>query len=326
MKIGVTGSSGFIGSQFAQSLAGKSDLEIVDLGRREFDLKQKNFRHLKVAYDNPNQLAEALRGADALIHCAGKAGLWGPYQDYYQANVGVTKTLLDVCKSLGVKKFINISSSSVYFRYRDQFNLCEGDIPNSFVNAYAKTKFEAENLVSAAHCAEFSTLSLRPRGVIGVGDLNWLPRIVDLNRKGRLIQVGNGQNLADFTSIENLCVLLKTCLDAPHSSFGRVYNVSNGRPEPLWNVIEQGLQYLKMERTKKIVRIPRGPAIVVAKGIASIYKAFGTKVEPKVLPVTFGIAGYSMTLDISLARKHLTYTPDVSTTESLKKFATRYRH
>src|SRR5262249_4414951 len=130
----------------------------------------------------------AVQGMDAVIHCAGLAGTWGPYQEFYRANVLATRNLLEACKDHGVKRLINISSPSIYFDYKDQFDLREDFVPPRFSNAYAQTKFEAERLMSSYHSPQLETVSLRPRSVIGRGDQNVLPRLVRLQQTGNLVQ------------------------------------------------------------------------------------------------------------------------------------------
>ncbi|MEN9753467.1 MAG: hypothetical protein RL670_1158, partial [Actinomycetota bacterium] len=68
MKIAVTGSTGFVGSNIAEVLV-NSGHDVVGLVRREPD-RQLLWGHSLVDFANEDALAEALGGFDAVVHCA----------------------------------------------------------------------------------------------------------------------------------------------------------------------------------------------------------------------------------------------------------------
>ncbi len=154
-----------------------------------------------------------LEGVEAVIHCAGLAGTWGAFDKYYDANVAGTENLLSAARTNRCRRFINISSPSIYFEFRDQLDLKEDYRPKKFSNAYARTKWMAETLVQAANSAELQTvLPLRPRSVIGASDQNVLPRLIRLQETGSLVQIGRGENVVDITTVGNLIQAVELCL------------------------------------------------------------------------------------------------------------------
>jgi dTDP-4-dehydrorhamnose reductase len=68
MKIAVTGSTGFVGSNIAEVLV-NSGHEVVGLVRREPD-RELLWGHAQVDFGSEDSLAEALAGFDAVVHCA----------------------------------------------------------------------------------------------------------------------------------------------------------------------------------------------------------------------------------------------------------------
>ncbi len=299
-RIAITGASGFIGRRALERLG--ESYEVLPVGRKDLP-----------------QIEKVLQGVDGVLHCAGKAGAWGSDQEYYEANVHLTRNLLVAAKKASVRRFINLSSPSIYFDYKNQFGLTEDYVPARFSNAYAKTKYEAELEVAAAHGPTFETLSLRPRGVIGAGDTNWFPRIIDLRKKGALKQVGPGDAVANFTSVSNLLDAIALAFSAPSTAMGETYNIHNGTDERFWDVIEAGLKECGLDAQRRSVPLP------IAMGLARLnetwHRAIGTQQEPNLLPVKLGVSVYSLTMDISKARNRLRYEPKQSTKEALREFA-----
>ena len=48
-----------------------------------------------------------------------------------------------------------------------------------------------------------------PRAILGVEDTVVFPRLLRAHKEGRLRMIGNGENEIDFTSIKNLCYVVK---------------------------------------------------------------------------------------------------------------------
>ena len=272
MKVLITGGTGFIGGRIAESLLARPNTTVIISGRnppRDRALLDAGAIFIAADLSKPQDLESILKGTDAIIHCAGLAGTWGPYIDYFQANVVATQKLLSIAQKAGVKRFINISSPSIYFDFLDQINLSEESLPKKFSNAYAETKYLAENVVAASHSDSFLTVSLRPRSVIGRGDRNVIPRLIRLQQTGSLFQVGRGENIVDITSIQNLIDAVLLCLEAPAKSMGRTYNITNGEPIRFWNFVDMVLETAAMPRTRK--KLPYG--FVMALAMANEWRA-----------------------------------------------------
>lgn len=317
MNILITGSNGFIGKRLAQRFLDQN-VHVVGSGRGATSLSHPNFTYIRGDIANLSSCRAMTTDVDFIVHCAGKAGVWGSRESYFQANVTGTKNLLHAAQISGVKRFINISSPSIYFDYKDQFNLKVENIPKRFSSPYAETKYLAEELVTSANSPDMLTVSLRPRGVIGAGDKNWLPRIIEMKKSGSLIQPGNGENIVDFTSVENLIDLIEICLNCKASYLGRTYNVSNGKPEKLWDIVDESLRMVGLDAHRK--RIPRFLAMSIARGAEIFHRLLGSKKEPTLLPLKVGVATYSMTLDISDTKAAFGYEPRVSTLQACQEF------
>ncbi len=317
MNVLITGVSGFIGEATAKHLQKKAH-SVYGSGRGQNKPKDFAGHYRPLDLLDSEQCRTAVKDMDVVIHCAGKAGTWGPFVDYYQGNVQATDNLVKACQNSSVTRFINLSSPSVYTAYKDQWDLKEQDIPKQFINAYAETKYQAEQIVSQAHGKQLLTLSLRPRGVIGAGDRNWFPRVIEMRKQGRLVQVGNGENLAEFTSIDNLVELLERCLHVEPEAFGEVYNVTNGDPVNFWNFIETGLEKVGMDGQRK--RWPLGVLMPMAQFNEVVCKTLKIKREPRILPVKLAVSAYTMTMNIEKVKTKLNYQPKVSNQQAMTDF------
>ncbi len=318
MRVLVTGASGFVGSRLCHELS-KTNFSIIATGRRTSRPSlPENCQYISGTLDSVLFLKELLDGVDAIVHCAGKVGTWGSYREFYDANVRLTEILIKEARLAGIKRFIHLSSPSIYFQYIDQFQLIETEIPKKFSNAYAQTKYLSEQIVSAAHSPNFLTMCLRPRGVIGAGDNNWLPRVIELYDEKKLIIPGSGNNQTDFTSCKNLVVLIKRCLEGSGEFYGDTYNITNDEPYKLWDFVSEALVALK--RGRQLRRLPLMPLMLLAQLSELMAKLFRRKREPKLLPIKVGITSYSMTLNIEKAKSVLGYRPQQTTREALKEF------
>ena len=47
-------------------------------------------------------LTAAAQGCDIIFHVAAKAGIWGDYAEYYQANVVGTEAVIAACRANGI--------------------------------------------------------------------------------------------------------------------------------------------------------------------------------------------------------------------------------
>jgi len=321
MKILITGATGFIGGSLAKRLSNNTDYTIVVTGRSASI--DESFQSLPVSTIQGDladlALAEqATEDVDIIIHCAGLAGTWGDYDDYYRANVLVTQNLLLAARKNRVKRLINISSPSIYLDFTHQLNIDESYLPSSFSNHYARTKYEAEQLVHQSHDTNLQTISLRPRMVIGAGDNNLVPRLLEMQKAGLLKQIGNGSNLVDFTSVNNLMDVVESCFSIPASAMGRAYNISNGDPDKLWDVIDNICLSLNISTKRKTV--PYRLVMSLAKINEKICTLLKSKKEPRLLPVPISVLANSMTLNIDAAKRYLAYQPTQTTQQALQEF------
>ena len=142
--------------------------------------------------------AEALRrgvaGADWVFNCAAKVGDWGTLEEFRRLNVEALRLLLDAATEPRVERFVHVSSLGVY-EGRDHYGTDETvPPPPSSLDAYTRSKAEAEALVLEllARSAGLPAAVVRPGFIYGARDRTVLPKLLDDLRRGtvRLLRLG----------------------------------------------------------------------------------------------------------------------------------------
>lgn len=151
LKIMITGANGFLGRNLVAYFKDKYHLVLVD--QHPHLVKNKQLEpfdpDIKVTYlDIPTdifQLGNLLDKVDIVIHCANHARIdpsWAEYQEYYENNITGSQKFFELCQIKKIKKFIYISSSSVYGNNGQESQTENG--PLIPTNPYAVSKLAAE--------------------------------------------------------------------------------------------------------------------------------------------------------------------------------------
>jgi nucleoside-diphosphate-sugar epimerase len=326
MKIIITGATGFVGRNLAESLHGDG-FQIEATGRSlevGNELQKKGIRFLPADIRDSAQLTNAFSSADCVIHCAAKTGDWGRYKEFYETNVVGTRNVIAACKSHDIKKIIFISTPSIYFTGKDRYNISEnGPLPARQTNHYSKTKLIAETELLASQQAGFNVIILRPRTVYGPYDNTFVPRILRLAEQKYMPLINNGRAMIDLTYVDNVVDAVRKSLTASDNAWNEVYNISNGDPISVRDWFSQVLNIF--ERPFKPKNIPESAAKTVA-GIREFvsYLPFAEK-EPSMTRFSVGYMAKSMTMNTDKAKKMLNYAPQVGNQEGFKMYAEWYK-
>ena len=257
MNVLVTGGGGFIGAALVKKLV-DLDHKVTSFSRSDYpELKQISVNTIKGNLTDQNAVKAACAKKDMVFHVAAKAGIWGQYKDYYQANVRGTENVIQACLKQNVKYLIFTSSASVVFNGTNLEGVDESlPYPTQALSNYTFSKALAEQIVLNTNSSKLKTLSLRPHLVWGPGDRHIIPRIIKRAKSGKLRKIRNGQHLIDTTYIDN-CVSAHICaskamIENPESA-GKAYFVSNGEPIPVWEFINNLLKSANLKPLGKIV-------------------------------------------------------------------------
>lgn len=238
MKVLVTGASGALGGAVADALAGRGD-DVTVLQRRP---GAGGHREVLADVADPDAVAAAVRGHEAVVHLAAKVDIVGPWRDYARTNITGTRTIVSACRAAGVDRLVHVSTPSVAHVGSALVGAPAG--PADPVRArghYARSKALAEQLALAADAGPGSpaVVAVRPHLVWGPGDAQLIGRILARARAGRLPVVGSGAALIDTTYLTNAADALVAALDQCVAARGHALVVSNGQPRPVAELLGQ---------------------------------------------------------------------------------------
>lgn len=318
----ITGGTGFLGRHLI-SFYTKSNWNVIFTGRNgSLGRALESETGAKfVAVDLSKPFASEMLNdfgwtIDCIIHSASLSSPWGKYEDFYKNNVIATKNVIGFAIKNQVPRFVHVSTPSIYFEGKDSLDITEKEVPNKFINHYATTKKIAEDFV-LSKSDEIEVIGIRPRGIFGEFDTSIIPRIIKIADKGFVPTVNNGNAVIDVTYVGNVVHALNLCVVADVKSLGRMYNVTNDSPKPIKHILK--MLFEELDRKVKY----RNFSYPLLKSIASILECIGSISgnEPLLTRYGVGLLGKSQTLDISLAKEKLGYSPIYSLEEGIKNYA-----
>ena len=329
----ITGAAGFIGSSLVDTLCSQypaQKLILVDnfndyyspQWKREFlkkALQENKDRIVLLEQDisrRPEELCEVFKKALAklnesdfsdwtMVHLAAKAGVRPsvavPYS-YAQTNTLGTLSILETCRTLGIEKLINASSSSVYGRH-SSVPFSEDKLVSIPQSPYAASKLAAE-----IFCQNYSELhslkciSLRFFTVYGPRQRPDLA-IHKFTRKILASQpidiYGDGSTARDYTYIDeivsgviNAIVLIQTRHE--EKGFHEVINLGSSRPITLADLVKTLEEVIGLK----------------------------AKLDYKPLPDEDVIVTFA---NVDKARRLLDYSPSLPFNEGIKRFYEWYK-
>ena len=324
MKVLVTGGGGFLGSAICRQLLARGDEVIAYQRSANEELDHLGATIVRGDITDAGLLNSSLKGVDAVIHTAAKAGLSVNYDDFYSPNVIGTENVISACLNNSICKLVFTSSPSVTH--------ADGDIEGGdeslpyakhYNSPYPATKALAEQLVMTANCPELHTVSLRPHLIWGPGDNHLLPHLLERAKAGKL-KLPGPDKLIDTVYIDNAARAHLLALDRlqsdPQTIGGKTYFISNDEPLTQKQVIGGLLKAAGLD--VDIQPISPHLAMVAGTVLETTWKLLHLKSEP---PLTRWSAEHLSTAhwyDISAAKRDLGYKAEISFVEGLKRLST----
>jgi nucleoside-diphosphate-sugar epimerase len=321
MKALVTGGGGFLGQAIVRMLIERGD-SVRSFSRSAHpELTDLGVEHACGAVEDASAVSEACKGCDIVFHVAAKAGVWGPYDDFYRANVLGTANVIAACREHSIGRLVYTSSPSVVFDGSDMEGVDESvPYPEHFEAFYPQTKAAAERLVLQANDAALATVALRPHLIWGPGDNHLVPRILERGRKGALRKIGTKPCLVDTIYVDNaarahLQAADRLAVGSPVA--GKAYFLSQGEPLPVWEVVNRILAAGKLPPVRRTI----SPRLAYAAGalLETIYRLFSLPGEPRMTRFLARELSTAHWFDLSAARRDFGYNPQVSFDEGMDR-------
>jgi 2-alkyl-3-oxoalkanoate reductase len=320
-KVLVTGGTGFLGSHLVNRLV-REGHRVRVLARRMNRLEHLP-RNVEIAYGDLRDrvsLSRAMEGIEFVYHAG--AAMGGGFEEFEESTIRGTKWMLELSLAAGVKRFIHISSLTVYEMSGWKRNSvidesCPYPKDPRKVGPYAFSKVEAERLVSDYQSRGLPTVIVRPGIIYGPRGKVMFPHI-GYNLPGNFFMlVGRGSNLLPLTYIDNTVDAILIAAENDRA-VGQAFTIVDDEIE-----ITQK-QYLKryLEATGdrwRVLPVPIG-FILLPVSVLELAGKIGL-VKGKHLPSRYSMAVKycSLRYSSSKARKELNWQPKVGLEEGLRR-------
>ena len=320
MKALVTGAAGFLGLYIVEQLR-QCGYDVRAMARQPVESLTRLGVELAIGdIRDPAAVQRACAGRDVVFHVAGVAGIWGPWEHFFEVNVLGARHVLAACRSQGVQRLVYTSSPSVTFSGDDQDGVDES-VPYStrWLCHYQHTKAIAERETLAANGPGLATCALRPHLIWGPRDRHLIPRLIDRARRGQLRRVGNGRNRIDMIYVENAAAAHLLAADAlgRESVAGKAFFLSQGEPVNCWQWIDELLGRVGLPPVRKSISTQK--AWRIGAMLEATYSFLRIDREPRMTRFLAAQLGRSHWFNISRARRELGYAPRVSTAEGMRR-------
>lgn len=265
MKIVVTGSSGYVGTELVGRLGRDPSCRVVAIDRVEPAVElPSNAVYVPCDLSKPGATLDGpeFDGIDAVIHLAAARGDWAiSDREYWRDNVEATRGLIEARWAPSVPRWVLMSSVSTYGPSDvplDEAATCRP------IGPYGESKLASEVLFRA-FVDQHKVLGcvIRPSAIFSPGhppNTN-VYRLIETLRRWPIPLIGGGENRKTLTYLPNLLDLVFWCLDRMHKEAGRV-STYNCVEEPVQTVAEL-IETLRDAgiRPARVLSIPRSAAL-----------------------------------------------------------------
>ena len=313
MKVLVTGSAGFIGSEVCIKLLERGDIVVgVDNHNNYYDPKLKearlarhidhsNYIHSRIDISDKEALDKAFKDhkPERVINLAAQAGVRYSIENphsYIQSNIMGFMNILECCRHYAIEHLVYASSSSVYGANSSMPFSVQDNVDHP-ISLYAASKKSNELMAHTySHLYELPSTGLRfftVYGPWGRPDMA-LFKFTSAILAGEKIQVYNhGKHRRDFTYITDIVEGVIRVVDNPpksnqkldgskfnpgsSSAPWRIYNIGNNKPVELMNFIKELENNLGINAKMDFLPMQPGDVLETFADIDDLVKNFDYK-------------------------------------------------
>ena len=271
MKILVTGNLGYIGSILTEVLSKSYEVIGLDNGLYEECILDKEIKPIKqIKKDIRDVEFSDLEDVDGVIHLAALSN--DPLGELNakltnEINFLAVKKIADLAKKAKVKRFIYVSSQSMYGISKSVNELDEYESDKNPVTEYAKTKWNAEKYIVSLNDENFLVVCFRPSTVFGASprlrcDIVFNNFIACAYTSGKIEIKSDGSPWRPVVHVRDVTSALISGLLAPKNLIaGKSYNVGiengNYRVKDLANIAKKVMPKCDVIFTREHLVDPR---------------------------------------------------------------------
>ena len=313
----LTGATGLVGSHVVEEALRRGH-RVKALVRASSDTRWLDGQGVEKVHgdlEDPDALRRGVQGADWVFNCAAKVGDWGTLEDFRRLNVDALRLLLDAAGAARVSRFVHVSSLGVY-EARDHFGTDE-TVPTAAtsLDAYTRSKNEAEALALQYHRERGLPLSVvRPGFIYGPRDRTVVPKLLDALRSGRFFYFGSGEQVLNCIYVKNLVQGVFLAAEAP-GAVGEVFNLTDGARTTKRQFVGRVAELAGLRPPTR--KIPLWLAWTLAVLMERRAKRKKSPTPPLVNKARYKFLGLNLDFSIDKARRMLGYQPEFTTDQGL---------
>jgi nucleoside-diphosphate-sugar epimerase len=266
-RILVTGGAGFLGINLCRRLLADG-FAVRSMDIAPFDYPERDaLEAMQADIRDPEAVARAMADVDMVVHCAAALPL-SSKEEIHSTDVGGTRTLLEVAGRKAIKRFIFISSTSVY-GIPDHHPVFEQDRLHG-VGPYGIAKIEAERLCLESRAQGRCVPILRPKSFVGPERLGAFELLYEWAYEARNFPVlGSGNNRYQLLDVADLCEVIVLCLTKDAGEVNETFNVG----AKIFGTMRENFQCVldRAGHAKRVVSLPAGPAIALLKVLEALH-------------------------------------------------------
>ena len=308
-SIAVTGAGGFIGGAVCRRLAAEgAAVTAVDL-REEAGpaLEAAGCRFVTGDIRSTATLAEAFAGCSAVVNTAALVGDWGPMEEFIEANVRGTLSVLDAAGEAGAGRVVHLASVAGWGYEFDQDIASDAPL-RACGGPYADTKAASDYLARRR-----GAVVIRPGDVYGPGSVPWTVRPVEAIRSGAFALPGKGDGVMTLVYVDDLVEAIVASTSAPGIE-GTAIAVWDGRPVTAREFFGH---YAAMLGRPGVRTAPPALVEAVAAGAEALARATGR--PPTISREAIRYVTRRATYPNDLARELLGWEPQVDLDEGMSR-------
>lgn len=316
MRILVTGATGFTGKALVRRLLDDGH-QVVGLDYKE-GLKTEELRKWGAeivigSVTEKDVVRRCMQGVDVVQHLAAAFREMNVPESYYHdVNVGGTRTMLDVAREAGVKKFVYCSTCGVHGNV-DRPPGGE-DAPIQPADYYQQTKYEAEPYVLEYVKQGHKATIIRPAAIYGPGDPERFYLIFKRAAKGWFPMIGSGKTFYHPLYIDNLVDALVLAMDVNKGN-GQAYLIADEEYVSIQDLVQRTGRAMGID--VKIRKVPMLPVIALGHVVEKACKPFG--IAPPIFPRRVDWYRQNRAFKIDKAKRDLGYVPQVGLDAGLQR-------
>lgn len=226
MRCLITGSRGLVGSNLSSILSSQYGWDIVGLGSSGVDEK-KYFKADIADREVMSSVTKKIGPVDIVIHCAALVDMNADPVEIFRTNILGSLNVLALCKAMGGRKFVNLSSVPVVGRIHHT-PITEDDICSP-LTGYHLSKLQAEQILEMYAGEGMDCVSFRIPSPLGVHMplRSIFPVLLNNALENKPIRLtGDSRRLQDFLDLRDLAAAV---VAVSRNKVRGVYHIASGR-------------------------------------------------------------------------------------------------